>query len=208
MISFACLSPHPPLLLPEVGSDTDRATVAATISSLGALGKKLAKIKPRIIVISSPHPDWGFNVPLYFIKQKLKTELIAYLTGLESPKDHFKKGQAFYADKLASKEQKIALIASGDLSHRLKADGPYGYHKEGPEFDKWLIDSLKNNNIEAILNLEQQFPEAGECGLRSFCFLLGILKGASIAWNADILSYEAPFGVGYLVADFKLIARQ
>jgi hypothetical protein len=34
--------------------------------------------------------------------------------------------------------------------------------------------------------------------------MLGILDEARLAWKADILSYEGPFGVGYLVADFKL----
>jgi len=33
---------------------------------------------------------------------------------------------------------------------------------------------------------------------------LGILEAAEINWQAEILSYEGPFGVGYLVANFKL----
>jgi len=48
------------------------------------------------------------------------------------------------------------------------------------------------------------YPEAGECGLRSFCFLLGILEASGIDWQPEILAYEGPFGVGYLVANFKL----
>jgi aromatic ring-opening dioxygenase LigB subunit len=204
MISFACISPHPPLLLPEIGSESDKKAVAATIKSLNVLGTKLSQVKPQAIVASSPHPDWGFNVPLHFLNKEPGADLITYLTGLESPKNHFKRGKTFYADKLSSLGKKIALIASGDLSHRLKIDGPYGFHQQGPKFDKKLIDSLKNNNIEAILNLEDEFPEAGECGLRSFCFMLGILDEARLAWKADILSYEGPFGVGYLVADLKL----
>ncbi|GAI58233.1 unnamed protein product, partial [marine sediment metagenome] len=51
---------------------------------------------------------------------------------------------------------------------------------------------------------DDMFPEAGECGLRSFCFLLGILEASGIAWQPEILSYQGPFGVGYLVANFKL----
>jgi len=204
MIVFACISPHPPMLLPGVGSGSDKAAVAATIAGLNALEKKLARIKPGTVMVSSPHPDWGFNVPLHFLDKGLGADLVTYLTGLESPKDHFKRGKTFYAQKLSSLEGKIALIASGDLSHRLKADGPYGFHEQGPKFDKKLIDSLKSNDIEAILNLEDEFPEAGECGLRSFCFMLGILEEARIAWRADVLAYEAPFGVGYLVADFDL----
>jgi len=52
--------------------------------------------------------------------------------------------------------------------------------------------------------LDDLYPEAGECGLRSFCFLLGILEASGISWQPEILSYEGPFGVGYLVANFKL----
>ena len=40
--------------------------------------------------------------------------------------------------------------------------------------------------------------------LRSFSFLLGILKESKISWQPEILSYESPFGVGYLVANLKL----
>jgi len=54
------------------------------------------------------------------------------------------------------------------------------------------------------LKLDELYPEAGECGLRSFCFLLGILEASGISWQPEILSYEGPFGVGYLVVNFKL----
>lgn len=50
------------------------------------------------------------------------------------------------------------------------------------------------------------YPEAGECGLRSFSFLLGILEESKINWKPEVLSYEGPFGVGYLVANFRLNA--
>jgi len=90
------------------------------------------------------------------------------------------------------------------LSHCLKEEGPYGFHPEGPRFDADLIKYLKNKDIEKIFKLDDDYPEAAECGLRSFCFMLGILEAAKINWQAEILSYQGPFGVGYLVADFKL----
>jgi hypothetical protein len=34
---------------------------------------------------------------------------------------------------------------------------------------------------------------------------LGILEESGLNWKPEILSYEGPFGVGYLVADFKII---
>ena len=86
----------------------------------------------------------------------------------------------------------------------MRADGPYGFHPDGPKFDKALIEALKKKDIEKILKLDELYPEAGECGLRSFSFLLGILETSGLKWQAKVLSYEGPFGVGYLVINFTL----
>jgi aromatic ring-opening dioxygenase LigB subunit len=164
----------------------------------------LKEKNPDSIIISSPHPDWGFNVPLFFLAKGFKGEIKTYLIGLENPQFYFEKGKEIYLSKVRNLKSKIALIASGDMSHVLKEDGPYGFHPDGPKFDKDFIDSLKKKDIEKILKFDDLYPEAGECGLRSFCFLLGILEASGIDWQPEILSYEGPFGVGYLVANFKL----
>ncbi len=95
---------------------------------------------------------------------------------------------------------RVALIASGDLSHRLTPEAPAGYSPQGKKFDAELVDLLKQGDAQAILNLDEEFiQEAGECGLRSFVILLGALRNAH--YQFKILSYEGPFGVGYLVAE-------
>lgn len=203
-IVFASFSPHPPILLPSVGSQKDRGQVKKTIESLESLGKKLKKINPDLIIISSPHPDWGFNVPLFFLTNNLKSEIKTCLIGTEGPNFYFEKGKKYYQSQIAKCKLKIALIASGDLSHCLRKDGPYGFNPQGPKFDKALIESLSKKDMNAILKLNDDFPEAGECGLRSFCFILGILEESKINWSTEILSYEGPFGVGYLVVNFKI----
>ena len=202
MISFACISPHPPIILPSVGSKEDRLQVKKTIESLEFLGKRFKEAGPDSIIISAPHPDWGFNVPLFFLTKDFKGEIKTYLIGLESPRFYFEEGKKIYKD-LGGKK-KYALIASGDMSHCLKEEGPYGFHPDGPKFDKALIEFLKKKDIKSIFKLDDMFPEAGECGLRSFCFLLGILEASGINWQPEILSYQGPFGVGYLVVNFKL----
>jgi len=227
MISFACFSPHPPLLLSSVGSKEDRKKVKKTIESLKNLGEMFKKINPDSILISSPHPDWGIKVPLHFLisnikNQKSKTQfkiqnyqnpdnpviepntICPIMTTIDSPKQHFEWGKQIYKSKIKNCKLKIAIIASGDLSHCLKKEGPYGFNPQGPEFDKALIEFLKKKDIENFLKLDEMFPEAGECGLRSFSFILGILETAKPDWQAKILSYEGPFGVGYLVVNFEL----
>jgi aromatic ring-opening dioxygenase LigB subunit len=203
-IVFACISPHPPILLPSVGSPQDRAQVKNTIQALEGLGKKLKELKPRLIIISSPHPDWGFDVPLYFLAKDFEGKIETYLLGLESPQFCFKKGKEVYQSKVKGQESKVAVIASGDMSHCLKEEGPYGFNPDGPKFDKAFIEFLKNKDVENIFKLDELYSEAGECGLRSFCFLLGILEASGLSWQPEILSYEGPFGVGYLVANFKV----
>jgi len=202
MLVFACLSPHPPLILPSVGSPTDREKVKSTIKALELLAPKLAKAKPEIIIISSPHPDWGFEVPLHFlVKQHSSYKIKTILTDFESPQVHFERGKQFI--KSLPLATRGAWIASGDMSHRLKEDGPYGFHPSGPKFDQEFIRLLKSKNIQGILNLpERLVEEAGECGLRSFCMLLGALEASKTKWQPKVLSYEGPFGVGYLVTQF------
>ena len=231
MLTFACLSPHAPIFLPEVGSPADRQKVKTTINSLESLAPKLASPptggKPEIIFISSPHPDWGVNVPARFLLaqiQNLKFKIQNYqfanevsvtdepyrlypiLTTQESPKNHYQFGKLL-ARKMPL-GRSIAWIASGDMSHVLKKDGPYGFHPAGPKFDQKFIELLKKKKIDEILNLDQEFVEqAAVCGIWSFCLLFGVLDGLKVNWEPEVLSYEGPFGIGYLVADIRMDAN-
>ncbi len=201
---FAAIAPHPPLLLPSVGSENDREKVKKTIENLEFLAKKFKEAEPNLIIISSPHQDWGFNVPLYFLAKDFRGKIETFLAGFESPDSHFEEGKKVYQAKIQNSTSRIALIGSGDLSHCLKEDGPYGFNPDGPKFDKNLIEALGKKDVPTILKLDEMFPQAGECGLRSFCFLLGILEESKINYIPEILSYEGPFGVGYLVTNFRL----
>lgn len=185
----------------------DRGKVKGTISNMESLKEVFDEKQPEKIIISSPHTDWGFNVPLFFLAGGFEGDVEDILTGMEEPVFYFEKGKQKYGS-IADTNERIALIASGDLSHRLKEDGPYGYHPDGERFDDELISSLEKGDIENILSLHQKFPEAGECGLRSFSFLLGVLdahrNNVKKDPGTDIMSYENPFGVGYLVVNFDI----
>ncbi len=185
-----------------MGSEEDRRKVKKTIESLNYLGEKLEKANPDSILISSPHPDWGFDVPLFFLAKNFKGKIKTYLTELKEPEFYFQEGKETY--RKLKKDKEYALIASGDLSHSLKEDGPYGFNPQGPKFDKTLLEFLEKKDIENFLELDNYFPEAGECGLRAFSFLFGILEESGLKWQPEILSYEGPFGVGYSVVNFKL----
>lgn len=209
-IIFSAICPHPPLILASVGSPKDRAQVKNTISSLEKMGGDMKRTGPEKIIISSPHLKWGFNVPLSFLAGRTLDEdggvenIQPYLIGTDAPEFYFEEGKGVYSREIKNSKAKFALIASGDLSHRLKADGPYGFHPDGPKFDQALVEALKKKDISSILKLDELYPQAGECGLSSFAFMIGILEAAGINWQVGVISYEGPFGVGYLVSRFKL----
>lgn len=93
------------------------------------------------------------------------------------------------------------LVASGDLSHRLTPEAPYGFRPEGAVFDRLVVDALRENQWERIENADADLiEEAGECGLRPLAIMLGAARAAGLA--SEVLSYEGPFGVGYPVVAF------
>ncbi len=148
-----------------------------------------------------PELDHGTMVPLYFINEFLKDYKLVRigLSGLSLP-EHYHLGRCI--TKTANKlNRRIVFVASGDLSHKLKEDGPYGFSEEGVRFDKDITEAMREGNFLRFLEFSPDFCEAAaECGLRSFIILSGALSGKSVA--SELLSYEGTFGVGYAVCEF------
>ena len=96
----------------------------------------------------------------------------------------------------------IAVIGSGDLSHKLKEDGPYGFQKEGPQYDDRIMDVMGRGDFGELFDFSEGFCEkAAECGHRSFVIMAGALDGLDV--KAERLSYEGTFGVGYGVCVYE-----
>jgi aromatic ring-opening dioxygenase LigB subunit len=89
------------------------------------------------------------------------------------------------------------------MSHRLQPGAPAGYDPQGQVFDRLIRESLAVMDTKRILDVPEVLADrAGECGLRPIIMLLGVLSDFNV--ESKIYSYEGPFGVGYLVAGFKL----
>lgn len=147
--------------------------------------------------------DHGTMVPLYFVNRYLKDYLLVRigLSGLPL-KMHYQLGQYIQeVDKLLNRT--TVLIASGDLSHRLKEDGPYGYQKEGPEYDSYIMDVMGKAAFGELFEFPEDLCEkAGECGHRSFTIMAGALDKQKV--EAQALSYEGVFGVGYGICSYAV----
>lgn len=254
---YACLVPHPPLIIPGVGSGGE---IPSTRRAYGQIADELVAFRPDTLVVISPHSvmygdyihiapgkkshgdfgvfgaanvrlstlydaelaeligktasrqgipsgpmgaggsdlDHGVAVPLYFLKPERIVRVS--ISGLPLT-EHYRFGMCVTEAARAIK-RKIAVIASGDMSHKLKEDGPYGFAPEGPEHDTLIRDSISAADFRGLMSIDPVLREkAAECGDRALAVMLGALDGMRV--KSRLLSYEAPYGVGYLTADFK-----
>lgn len=183
----------------DFGSDIKMDFVCDT--DLARYIKDLADANQFPLQTVSELLDHGALVPLYFLTQHLEAVKICHLSFsyLDYGK-HFNFGEIIY-EAIQSTDKRVALIASGDLSHRLTPEAPAGYSPRGKDFDQALIESLEKNDVTSIIDMDSTLIEdAGECGLRSIIILLGALS--NIDYSFKKLSYEGPFGVGYMVGKF------
>lgn len=148
--------------------------------------------------------DHGAAVPLFFLHEagwRGPTVVI----GLPHPDDAAGPGDSLAIDEALGRALRawahglrVALVCSGDGSHRLTADAPAGFHPEAATFDRAMLSLLQRGDDAGVRWLDPSLREvAGEDIVDS------VVVGASAARRARgrcVLSHEHPFGVGYTVA--------
>ncbi len=148
-----------------------------------------------------PKLDHGTMVPLYFIRKYYNGGKIVRigLSGL-SLVDHYQLGLYIRA-AVEESGRRAVFVASGDLSHKLKEDGPYGFAPEGPEYDARVMKVCGAAAFDELFEFDEVFCDrAAECGHRSFVIMAGALDGRQV--EAKELSHQDVTGVGYGVCVF------
>jgi len=153
---------------------------------IGTLGEK------------QPELDHATMIPLYFINKYYNSySLIRISPSGMTPLEHYKAGMEI-RDSIP-KSKRVVWVASGDLSHKLKSDGPYGFAAEGVSFDQVMQHIITSGNFQELFQLNShQVYKASECGLGSISMMLGVHDGYKV--TSKMLSYQDTFGVGYMVA--------
>ena len=149
--------------------------------------------------------DYGSAIPAYLLRNSGNNFKLLTITPPEGAELEtcYRLGQKL-KEIIDLSSKKITVIASSDLSHRLKKKSPGGYSPKGAKFDNKLIEYLNDpeNAAENILKMDRKLiSEAGECGLKPIVMLLGIITGRNL--EAKTLAYQTDFGVGYLSLEFK-----
>lgn len=189
---------------PEVKAkkNVDMAMTKALHKSLSDVGLPTLLLNHEVANKYDIHVtlDHGVLVPLHYIDSRYSNYKIVHLTSsFSSAKNHYKMGEII-AQVLDASEDKTIIIASGDLSHALKEDGPYTYNPYGEVFDALVVEAIKSTDPSGLLSLDSKSVEAAaQCGLRSFCLGFGAMSKK--AYSGQVFSYEGPYGVGYLTGE-------
>jgi len=208
------ISPHAPLEAsafisydgPQLYGDFANFRAASTTIQaevdeelLSEITRKAAEDQLLVLRIRRQALDHGTTVPLYFLQRNgWHGRVIALGYSYLSNEEHVLFGQRI-RQAIEKIGRRVAFIASGDLSHRLRRDAPAGYNPDAHLFDEEVVDAIRTRSTSRIVNIDQEMRRmAGECGYRSMLVAIGVAEGADA--GCEVISYEAPFGVGYLVA--------
>lgn len=177
------------------------ATVQAAFDEelLSEIQEIAAKESLEVQRISRYDLDHGTAVPLYFLQRGGFTgSVVALGYSFLSNHEHIRFGNCI--TKAAGRVSRpTAFVASGDLSHRLLPSAPAGYEPQAYLFDEQVVEAIQAGNPSGVIDIDQELRRiAGECGYRSMLVAFGVAQ--DIEPNYEVLHYEAPFGVGYLVA--------
>ena len=224
--TIVLISPHGPIFQDAVAV-FDGETLEGDLSNFGASGEKVkvqvdtefidhleeksreGPVSLLRVDLQESHRyhvrrslDHGALVPMLYLKEAgVKAKYVNMTFGLYPYGDLYELGYAVQ-QTAAALNRKVVVLASGDLSHCLIPGAPGGFRREGKVFDETLVEILAKGTLEELFSLDPDLIEkAGECGFRSLVLALGALEGRE--FTPRILSYEGPFGVGYLVAAFS-----
>ena len=167
------------------------------------LQRHLRKEDVPFTLTTNENLEYGTSVVLRLLASvSSDTRILPLVYSDLPPKEQKHFGHAL-REVIDESPKRIAVIATGDLSHCLSSEAPGGFCKEGKVFDEAVVQAVSQGSLSNLLSIKNEVVEcAHESGYRPLLILYGLLDKR--VYNSELLSYESPFGVGYLVAQFHL----
>ncbi len=207
------VSPHAPRVGGAYG--VTKGVVAGSLGRFGAPGAAVrlpgdAALAERLRTVAAARGvattglggtdlDHGSVVPLWFLAEagwRGPTVVVA-LDGNDNA--HIGELGECVAAAAGDLGRRVAVVASGDMSHRLQPGAPCGYDPRAAEFDTTFIAQLRRGATRELAAAVAALQErAAEDVVEATLFAFG--AGGWSAEGREVLSYEGPFGVGYGVA--------
>ena len=224
----AAVCPHPPLLVPEVasgaaaelddlrtacltaidglsnatsvlvvGTGPVRTTFpAAAGGSFGAYGAPAVRIGAGDPVLPLSLAVGGWLLDQAKAAQLPRTYLA--VPADTTPADCLRLGQ-----EIAEGNDRIGLLVMGDGSARRSEHSPVHLHPRAEIFDTTVANAFQHTDLDVLRALDPDLAaELQAAGRAPWQVLAGALEGSTV--TGDLTYHAAPYGVGYLVAQFIL----
>lgn len=179
------------------------ATFKADAAAAATIARQVERAGLQAAPANVQNLDHGALVPLWFLRQAgFQGRVAVFGFPWDSgPGDSRRFGRAI-ATAMESLDRSWGLLASGDMSHALKQGAPAGFHPKAHLFDEQVVACVQDDRLGELDRIEPDLRNlAAEDVVESLEAAYGAL-GPGCA-GRRFLSYEAPFGVGYLVAILK-----
>ncbi|HEY3090338.1 MAG TPA: hypothetical protein VGJ59_19985 [Jatrophihabitantaceae bacterium] len=236
MILGAAFLPNPPVLVPAVASGAAgeleplrRACRAALLRVYGDESRRLAVLGPSdTSAIHSPVArgslsGYGVSLEVHLgspgcggaVELPLSLTVGAWLVGQALGPNTgavgFSVGPDFAASRAAvallalAESAPLALVVMGDGSARRSTTAPGYLDPRAEPFDAGVAAALRNGDGNALADLDATLgAELLAAGVPAWRAAGAVLAGGS--YDAELLYAEAPYGVGYFVAEWTVDA--
>jgi len=143
--------------------------------------------------------DHGTLVPLFFVQEAgYRGPVVVVAPPLPGLQTEVLFGEAL-REAARSLNEHWAVLASGDMSHRLTLDAPLGYDPRALHFDETFVEFVRAGDLRSAIGIDPGLADtAAEDVIQSTAVAAGAI--AFRARGLKVFSYESPFGVGYLEA--------
>jgi AmmeMemoRadiSam system protein B len=213
------VSPHSPFLPEAFGVwEAGRLTgsmerfqapeVTITLDVSLELAEAIVDVAGRMeLPVGRIEADWkldrGITVPALYLFRTEEVKVVPVAISMLGWDEHWLFGTAI-AIAASLVDGETAIVSSSNFSHRITPDAPHGYSATGAEFDDRVRDAIARGRLRELLDISHNLcREASECGFAPLLVLGGAFDGRRV--KGRVLSYEAPFGIGYLVAEITAL---
>lgn len=190
--------------LSEFGDITTKLKYTSELGTIDRLQRFTRRSNTPFTMFSDLSLGYAVAVPLITLTEKFKKVPIIPLFSAPrlSAKEHFEFGHLLN-DFISLSDRRLAVVSAGDLSHALSSKAPAGLRPESARFDETVRQAMNSVAASGLLGLDTEFVnKAAECAYYPILIMLGLLDDMKV--RPEELSYETPFGVGYLTVQFHL----
>ena len=146
--------------------------------------------------------DWGVLIPLWYMGGRSDPQVPAVVVSPARDRpieEHVRAGRVL-ARAASASGTSVALGASADHGHAHDAEGPYGFDPAAAEYDERVVELVKGNRLDGLLELDPALVEAAK--VDSWWQLLMLHGALEERWSGEFLSYEASTYFGMLCAAY------